>query len=246
MSEGRRFYGDLASWWPLISPPDDYAEEAAHAATLLRRAAIPVREVLELGSGGGHSAVHLVPSFALTLTDLSPEMLEVSRRLNPGCEHIVGDMRTLRLGRQFDAVLLHDAVDYMTTEHDLRAAMETAFVHCRSGGVAVLLPDHTTETFESDSDLDGHDGPDGRSVRYLEWTVDPDPHDTTIRTDYVFLFRHADGSSEVVHEAHTTGLFPEATWVRLLREVGFDPEVVTEETTEDRPPRRCFVAHRAT
>src|SRR5262245_2014986 len=51
-----RMYTDLARWWPLISPPEDYAEEAAEAARHLRAAAIPVREVLELGSGGGHNA----------------------------------------------------------------------------------------------------------------------------------------------------------------------------------------------
>ena len=54
-----RFYTDLAPWWPLISAPEEYAEEAAEAARHLRTAAIPVGEVLELGSGGGNNAVHL-------------------------------------------------------------------------------------------------------------------------------------------------------------------------------------------
>src|SRR5690606_9113181 len=95
-----RFYDDLAPWWPLISPVSDYAGEAAYFAGLLARsAAIPVREVLELGSGGGHLAHHLKGAFVLTLCDLSPAMVEVSRRQNPGCEHVVGDMRALRLGR---------------------------------------------------------------------------------------------------------------------------------------------------
>src|SRR5205085_2511324 len=53
------FYRDLASWWPLISPVEDYVEEAAYVAGLLRDAPHPVRTVLELGSGGGHNAVHL-------------------------------------------------------------------------------------------------------------------------------------------------------------------------------------------
>ncbi len=44
-----RFYGELAEWWRLISPPDEYAEEAEFVRTLLRSAAIPVREVLEVG-----------------------------------------------------------------------------------------------------------------------------------------------------------------------------------------------------
>lgn len=245
MSEPARFYGDLAAWWPLISPPEDYTEEATFAAGLLRRASIPVQSVLELGSGGGHNAVHLAASFTLTLTDLSPQMLDVSRRLNPGCEHVVGDMRTLRLGRPFDAVFVHDAVDYMLARHDLRQAMETAFVHCRPGGVAVFIPDAVTETFDPGVDHGGHDGSDGRAVRFLEWTTDPDPDDTWTQTDYVFLLRQASGELDVVHEEHRTGLFPHAEWMELLRDVGFAPEAVTEETTEDRPTRQCFVAHRA-
>ena len=48
-STSHRFYGDLAEWWPVISPPAEYREEAAHFATLLRSDAFPVREVLELG-----------------------------------------------------------------------------------------------------------------------------------------------------------------------------------------------------
>src|SRR5947199_313515 len=81
--------------------------------------AVPVHEVLELGSGGGHNAVHLKARFTMTLVDLSAGMLDMSRRLNPECEHHQGDMRTVRLGRTFDAVFVHDAVDYMLTEDDL-------------------------------------------------------------------------------------------------------------------------------
>ena len=102
-----RFYGDLASWWPLVSAPEEYAEEAAFAATLLRTTTsiAPGQRpaVLELGSGGGSNAYHLKAEFNLTLVDLSPEMIAVSQRLNPECEHLVGDMRTVRLADAFDA-----------------------------------------------------------------------------------------------------------------------------------------------
>lgn len=241
-----RFYGDLARWWPLISPADEYAEEAAFAGTLLGAAAIPVREVLELGSGGGHNAVHLKARFELTLVDLSPDMLAVSRQLNPGCDHRQGDMRTIRLGRRFDAVFIHDAIDYMVTEHDVRLAVETAFVHCRPGGVAVLVPDHTRETFDAadNHSSGGNDGPDGRAVRYLEWTWDPDPADTWTLTEYAFLLRDPDGSITTVHETHRLGLFERDVWLRMLGEAGFDAEAVVEETSEDRMPRIFFVARR--
>ncbi|MDP9006966.1 MAG: class I SAM-dependent methyltransferase [Actinomycetota bacterium] len=239
-----RFYSDLAEWWPLISPPEEYAEEAAAAATLLGSASISVREVLELGSGGGHNAVHLKERFALTLVDLSDEMLAMSRRLNPECDHRQGDMRTVRLGRRFDAVFVHDAVDYMTDEDDLRRAVETAYVHCRTGGVAVFVPDNTAEAFEEATDHGGGDAGDGRGARYLQWAWDPDPDDTWISIEYAFVLRDTDGSTRVVHETHRTGLFSRKVWLRVLADVGFEPEAVTEETSEDRTPRELFVGRR--
>jgi trans-aconitate methyltransferase len=237
-------YTDLAAWWPLISPPEDYAEEAAFCAGVLASADIPVREVLELGSGGGHNAFHLKGRFAMTLVDVSADMLDVSKRLNPDCEHLEGDMRTIRLGRNFDAVLVHDAVDYMTSESDLRQAMETAFAHCRPGALAVFVPDHTAETFEPATRHGGHDAPDGRGVRYLEWVWDPNPNDAWGLAEYAFLLRDADGSVRVVHDTHRWGVFRRDVWIRLLGEVGFVPDTLIEETTEVRAPRELFMGRR--
>jgi SAM-dependent methyltransferase len=239
-----RFYGELAEWWPLISPVADYEEEAGEIARHLSSARIEVTDVLELGSGGGHLARWLRDRFRITLVDRSPAMVEVSATLNPGCEHHLADMRSVRLGRTFDAVLIHDAVAYLLTEEDLRAAIRTAEVHCRPGGVVVLVPDDTAETFQPGTDHGGSDGPDGRGIRFLEWSTDPDPTDTMTRTDYVFLLRHADGTLRTVHDVHVTGLFPESTWLQVLTDSGLDAEARTEVTSEDRPPRRIFVGHR--
>src|ERR1039457_5988707 len=94
-----RLYRDLAGWWPLISPPGDYAEEAAYLAAVFRSAAVPVREVLDLGSGGGHIAAHLKGRRALTRGDSAEERRAGARELNPEGEHLQGDMLTIRLGR---------------------------------------------------------------------------------------------------------------------------------------------------
>lgn len=241
---GHRFYGELAGWWPLISPAEHYAGEAAHIGELIGRASVPVASVLELGSGGGHVAVHLSPGFEMTLVDLSEEMLRVSTRLNPSCEHVQGDMRSVRLGRRFDAVLVHDAVDYMLSEDDLRAMMATAAEHCRPGGIVVLVPDETVETFTPSTDHGGVDAPDGRGARYLSWSWDPDPRDTWTLTEYAVLLRDAGGRVRSLHETHRTGLFRRRVWLRLLAEAGFEAESVVEETGEDRPPRDIFLGRR--
>ena len=116
--ETPRLYGDLADWWTLLSAPEEYAEEAEfYRQTMIAAADGPVRTVLELGSGGGNNASHLKAHYRMTLVDQSPEMLAVSRALNPECEHLIGDMRTVRLRRLFDAVFIHDAIMYLTSSH---------------------------------------------------------------------------------------------------------------------------------
>jgi SAM-dependent methyltransferase len=223
-TEGPRLYGELASWFHLLTGPGDYAIEAEFYARLLREAAdIPIVTVLELGSGGGNNASHMKAHFEMTLTDASEDMLAVGRSLNPELEHVAGDMRKLRLGREFDGVFVHDAVDYMTTEKDLAAAIATAFVHCKPGGVALFAPDHITETFAVATEHGGGDG-DGRSLRYLEWTWDPDPADTTYVADFAYLLREGSGEVRVAHDRHTCGLFPRATWTELIAGAGFHPE----------------------
>ena len=219
-----RLYRDLARWWPLISPPGEYAAEAGYLASVFGEAAIGVREVLDLGSGGGHVAVYLKNRFSLTLVDLSEDMLAVSRQLNPECAHLQGDMRTLRLGRLFDAVLVHDAIDYITTREELRQVIATAFAHCRPGGIALFVPDHLAETFRAGSGGGGGSDASGRQGSFREWTWDPDPSDDWVQAEYEFTLRDADGTTEVVKETHRLGAFRRRTWLRLLAAGGFEPE----------------------
>jgi SAM-dependent methyltransferase len=227
-----KLYGELAEWWPILSAPEDYAEEAAFYKTAIIDACdSKPTTLLELGSGGGNNASHLKRDFLMTLVDLSPGMLAVSRRLNPECEHVHGDMRTVRLGRQFDAVFIHDAVTYMTSQNDLSKVMRTAYEHCKAGGAVLFAPDHTRETFKPSTKHGGHDG-DGRSLRYLEWSWDPDPNDSTYVSSMVYVLREGVDNVRSVLDMHEAGLFSQDEWLRLLREVGFEPKMIPFEHSE--------------
>lgn len=239
-----RLYGELAGWWPLLSPHEGYLEEATYFGRVLTGATAPVRDVLELGSGGGHNAFYLRALFSMTLVDRSPEMLAVSERLNPGCTHRRGDLRRVRLGRSFDAVFVHDAISYVTTGADLDLAAETAFVHCRPGGVALFVPDFVAETFAPFTQHGGHDGPDGRAARYLEWVADADPDDTEVEAELVVALREPGRPLRVVNETHRMGLFGRAVWRAVLARAGFEVEAITEETSEDHTPRELFLGRR--
>ena len=237
-------YSDLAPWFHLLTHPSDYADEGAFVRRVVDDVAVgDAHTLLELGSGGGNNASHLKARFHCTLTDISPEMLALSRTLNPECEHLEGDMRTLRLGRTFDVVFVHDAISYLTTEDDLGAAVETAAAHVRPGGVVILTPDATTEIFEPKTDHGGHDGEDGRSLRYLEWTHAATG--STYEVDYLIIARGPGDDVRVVHDRHVLGVFPRATWERLLSEAGLE---LVDTTVEDpyELEHAAFVARRPT
>lgn len=230
-----RLYSELAPWYHLLTAPEDYAEEAEFYRNAIISASDTSPEtLLELGSGGGNNASHLKAHFQLTLIDLSPQMLKISQQLNPECEHIQGDMREIRLDRLFDAVFIHDAIMYMSSEADLQRAIETAYWHCRPGGVVLLAPDQVQETFRPSTDHGGHDGQKG-GIRYLDWTWDPDPEDSTCISDMVYLIKDKQGNLQIEHDRHLLGLFPRQIWLKLLTNAGFQPQVIPFEHSQIEP-----------
>ncbi len=258
-----KLYRELSTWYRLFTPVSDYRDEATCYRDALARAlkleggrpssspralappTLGLRRapsLLELGCGAGHNAAYLTSTFACTLTDISPEMLALSGELNPEAEHALGDMRTLRLGRSFDAVLVHDAVMYMTTKSDLEAAITTAFVHTQPGGAAIFAPDYVRESFAPRVDVGGSDGGE-RGVRFLEWTFDPDPGDDTYVVDYAIMLREG-RDVRVEHDRHIEGLFSRRTWVELLEETGYSVEVIPRPLDDDGAFDQIFVARR--
>ncbi len=230
MAQPTRLYTDLAPWFHLLTAPEDYAEEAAsYRAALVAACESPPRTLLELGSGGNNTS-HLKAHFEMTLVDLSPGMLDISRSINPECEHLERDMRDVRLGRLFDAVFIHDAIVYMTTASGLAGAIETAFVHCRPAGVALFCPDDTRENFRPTTSHGGHDSGD-RGLRYLQWAWDPDPADTSHITDFAYLLREG-GEVRCEYDRHVSGLFAHDEWLRLIAEAGFEAWALQFEHSE--------------
>jgi SAM-dependent methyltransferase len=227
-----RLYRDLAPWYPLLTPASDYSEEAAFYLRVFESHCRPApRTLLDLGCGAGHNASHLKAHLAATLVDLSPDMLALSRKLNPGCAHVQGDMRSARLGSVFDCVLAHDAVCHLTSREDLARAIETAYAHCAPGGAALFQPDFVRETFVAGVESGGSDGPD-RALRYLEWRWDPDAADESYVTDMAYVLRDQNGAVEVAHDRFIMGLFERATWMDLIAAAGFLPRAVPFEHSE--------------
>lgn len=146
-------------------------------------------------------------------------------------------MRSVRLGRTFDAVFIHDAITYMRTETDLLQAIETAYVHCKPGGVALFVPDHTRETFKEETGHGGHDA-NGRGMRYLEWSWDPDRADTTVVYYMAYMLREGADEVRCVLDRHILGLFSHIDWLQTISLAGFQAKSLPYEHSEFEPGSR--------
>lgn len=138
MSEATPF--ELSSRvYDLLYREKDYAGEVTYLLGLLAQHHGAVNAVLDLGCGTGrHAADLLERGLEVTGVELSPKMAERAREV-PRLDVIEGDVRDMRLGRRFDAVLaLFHVVSYQTTIDDLVRTFLTAAEHLDPGGLFVF------------------------------------------------------------------------------------------------------------
>ena len=227
-----RLYHDLANLWPLFSPPEEYADEAEAYLEVLRSKFGPGRHIiLELGVGGGHLLSHLTAEHQAVAVDISEEMLALSHRLNPTVQHHLGDMRSIRLNTLVDAVLIHDAIDYMLTEADVSAALATARTHLNLGGILLLAPDWFRETYPGKHTMTWHQDHGDITLDVAEHLPDVALDSTIVESTFVFTLREGDRVT-TEHDPHTTGLLPRNTWLRLIRDAGFQVELLAVPACE--------------
>jgi hypothetical protein len=237
-----RMYDDFAELWPMISKPEDYAFESQFWREALREKLGPGRHhILELGVGGGDNLSHLTNDFQATAVDLSEKMLAISKRQNQTVEHIVGDMRNIRLGRKFKAVIIHDAISYLNTEDELLATFETAAEHLEPGGVFITAPEWYRETYQKTTISHSTKNRNGTELTFIQYENDPDPTDTKMHCWMIYLIRE-NGSMHIEKDLHITGIFPIGTWIDLLTRSGFSVEKWPYPIYEDNRKSYLFVS----
>jgi SAM-dependent methyltransferase len=142
-------FGNYARYYDLLYRDKDYVGEAKFIHQLLKTHAPQAKTILELGCGTGNHAVLLAQEggYQLHGVDFSPEMLQTANdrksqlppSLAENLEFSHGDVREVRLNRSFDAVLsLFHVISYQTTNADLQAALATAKMHLKPGGILLF------------------------------------------------------------------------------------------------------------
>jgi len=135
------FYDDLYE-------EKNYAAEADYVDVLIQKYVPGARSLLDLGCGTGRHAIEFTgKGYSVIGVDHSPEMIakahghrdHVSPDIRERLTFQHGDIRDLRLGRRFDAVVaLFHVVSYQISNDDLLAAFTTVQTHLRENGVFIF------------------------------------------------------------------------------------------------------------
>lgn len=136
-------FQEYARYYDLLYRDKDYAGEVQYVHHLIQAHLPEAQSILNLGCGSGRHDRELARlGYRVTGVDLAEEMLVSARREAQGNEKLayhLGDVRSVRLGQKFDAVVsLFHVMSYQVTGTDLLAALATAREHLKPGGLFVF------------------------------------------------------------------------------------------------------------
>jgi ubiquinone/menaquinone biosynthesis C-methylase UbiE len=143
-------YSKLAKIYDALYSFKNYEAEAKRLHEIIReKKTSPGNALLDVACGTGTHLSFLHKHYAVEGIDLTPEMLEVARARHPQTVFHYGDMRTFDLGRRFDVVTcLFSSIGYMKSPSDLRKAVINMARHLQPGGVLIIEPWLTEETWK--------------------------------------------------------------------------------------------------
>jgi len=117
----------------------DYLAESVELRRIIEESSPGAKTLLDVACGTGAHLAELRQWYEVEGADLSPAMLAVARDRLPGIQLHEADMRTLDLGRTFDAVIcLFSSIGYVTDPAAMRSAVARLAAHVAPGGVLVL------------------------------------------------------------------------------------------------------------
>jgi SAM-dependent methyltransferase len=142
-TRSEEFYDAVYSW-------KDYDAESERLHALIEERVPGAKTLLDVACGTGTHLARLAQWYEVEGVDLDPEMIALARRKVPDVPLHTGDMLSLDVGRRFDAVTcLFSSIGYAGTVERVRQAVAAMASHLEPGGVLIVEPWFTPETWQS-------------------------------------------------------------------------------------------------
>jgi SAM-dependent methyltransferase len=133
-------FNSYAAYYDLLYKEKNYKEEAAFVHQQIQQNFPGAKTILDLGCGTGKHAYELAKlGYEVTGVDLSQQMVDIAIEKTPSnlsLDFCQGDIRNIRLNRQFDAIVsLFHVMSYQVSNNDLLSAFATAKKHLNQNGI---------------------------------------------------------------------------------------------------------------
>lgn len=239
-------FDQYSKYYDLLYKDKDYVTESEYISDLVKRFAPNAKTILELGCGTGKHALLLgQKNYDIFGIDLSEMMLENAKKLGIKCA--LGDVRTFRANKTFDAVIsLFHVAGYQITNQDVNDYFNTAQIHLEKGGVfifdcwygpAVLKqrPENKIKHFENDFlRIERNATP----VHYI--------NENKVDVNYDIKIKNkTDNSEQQIHETHNVRYFFKPELQEFLKRNNIELIHIEEWLTKNEPSENtwgvCFV-----
>lgn len=222
-------YGKVARIYDLLysgTGIKDYPAEADTLHRLIQDASPGARTLLDVACGTGAHLEILRRWYMVEGADLSPEMLAVANSRLQNVPLHLADMRTLDLGKKFDAVTcLFSAIGYIADHENMRTAIYRMADHLEPGGVLIVdgwvQPGKWSDVWRGPPDVASD-----KSTMVVRLSVSRRIGSTT-ELDFHHLVRDETGIDYFV-EQHRLELVPTEDYVEAFEAAGLDARVIPD------------------
>lgn len=210
----------IASYYDLFYvQQEEYRAEADQVCRLIRKyQTCQSHALLDLACGTGEQSRFLIPSFDVTGLDLSEGMLTLARQKVPDAVFIQGDIFDFHLERKFGAVInLYGSVGFARGMEELQKGLDCAYRCLQAGGVLILTPWHTRETFREE--MIAHSGTEGE-ICYCRLEAVKRAGVDKASVEMIHLLGKK-GEIQEYHHRQEISLFSEEEYRSALQQAGF-------------------------
>jgi ubiquinone/menaquinone biosynthesis C-methylase UbiE len=230
-------HNKLAKYYDRVYSFKDYLDEAVRLQNLIiKYLESGGNALLDVACGTGLHLKHLKDDFSCTGVDVSKSMLKIARKNAKGVTFKEADMKTLRLGKQFDVIIcLLSSIGYVKTAANLEKTIRNFSKHLKKGGLALIEPSHAKSVYVSgEPRITTYNGKDARIARV---------NFTKIRQATAVLNMHiliADRGKDAKYfvDRHELGLFGVNNTLRIMKAAGLKSKYLKNGLM---PGRELFV-----
>jgi ubiquinone/menaquinone biosynthesis C-methylase UbiE len=230
-------HNQLSKYYDRVYSFKDYLDEAVRLQNLIiKYSETGGNSLLDVGCGTGLHLKHLKDDFSCTGVDISRSMLKIARKNAKGVTFKEANMKSLRLGKQFDVIVcLLSSIGYVKTPASLEKTIQNFSKHLKKGGLVLIEPSHAKSVYVSgEPRITTYNGKDAKIAR-INYT---NFRQATAVLNMHILIAERGKDAKYFLDRHELGLFGINNTLRIMKAAGLKSKYLKNGLM---PGRELFV-----